>query len=500
MQNCQPKIKLKEGNSLASGLVLHTIAKIIFLLTGYAMHMYLGKTLSAAQYGIIGVIISINNINYNFLSQGARQAASRALAERHYNEQDIIKKSFMIQFVAMMLLFLATILFAEFYSSVLNVPGMSRYIRMTALVIPAMAGYFLTLGVLNGYKLFIAEACIMILYSLMRLSVIPFVGYVFEDSTQGTIAGFFASAVAALIVGTTIATRLYKRADKDKPRISHSRYVGYVTGFLTFFLCIAVMLSLDMFFINAMLDTQDLVGYYTGATNFAKITYFLLSAVYIVALPIITQKYSADDFQGCSQTINQFFKVIALFILPIPCIVAPLAGNLMASFYTPEYRAAAIPTAILLFSQFFIGFMVVLNIFLCAASGRKFSAIVAVYTLALDAVLCFVMIPRYSITGAATSTLIAGVFGCAVTVVKLRQVYKNLWDRTLSILIVSCMAWMTALAIVARYLTTDSFILSLAQCAVAYVLFLLIVWSLRIASPIKIILELKSQTSATDLP
>ena len=248
-----------------------------------------------------------------------------------------------------------------------------------------------------------------------------------------------------------------------------------------------------MFFINAMLDNRALVGYYTGATNFAKIPYYLLTAIYLVALPVITQRYSAKDFSGCNQVINQFFETIFLFILPISCIAAPFSGNLMAGFYRPEYRLAALPTAMLMFSQFFIGFMVVLNIFLYATSAKRYGTIVVTCVLALDALLCFTLIPRFSITGAAAATLVSGLLGCVMTMIKVRKAFPGIWNNQLTVLVFSNLIYASVLMFLSKYLIIDNLISSIMLCAFAYIVFILVVWGSRIASPLNLIRNLRNQ-------
>jgi O-antigen/teichoic acid export membrane protein len=164
---------------MGEGLVLHVISKIIFVLTGYAMNMYLGKVLTPAEYGVIGVILSIMNIDYNFLSNGIRQAASSQIAAGRYERRDLIRKSVIYQFLVAVALSLVSIVGADAIASVLNVPDLANDIRITAVTIPFTAMYFISVGIINGFRLFRAETMTMIAYCLMKLTVIPYVGSVF---------------------------------------------------------------------------------------------------------------------------------------------------------------------------------------------------------------------------------------------------------------------------------------------------------------------------------
>lgn len=82
---------------MLKGLFLHVFAKVVFVLSTYIIHMYLGKTLLPEEYGIIGVVISIISVNYNFLSNGTRQAMSRLLASKQFDEQNLIRRGILCQ-------------------------------------------------------------------------------------------------------------------------------------------------------------------------------------------------------------------------------------------------------------------------------------------------------------------------------------------------------------------------------------------------------------------
>ena len=53
-----------------------------------------------------------------------------------------------------------------------------------------------------------------------------------------------------------------------------------------------------------VVKNQSHVGFYTGAVNFAKVSYYLLSAIYIVVLPVITQYYANKEIAKALETIK----------------------------------------------------------------------------------------------------------------------------------------------------------------------------------------------------
>lgn len=455
------------------GLIMHIIAKVVFVLVGYGIHMYLGKTLSAGVYGSIGVVMSIININYNFLSNGARQAASHLIAANEYNRKDLIKKSYKFQMIVAFLLSFLNYFGADFIANLLRQPDLAKYIRITAIVIPFTALYFISVGIMNGYKLLVFEAITVTIYPLARLSIIPLVNYVFEDSVLGTIIGFLIAAIVGCVVGNAFLIKLPKTANDKTRTISNGGYVKQMINFLAFFLCVTIILNLDMLFVNAMVEEANKVGYYTGATNLSKVTYYLLSAIYLVVLPMLTSAYYDKKFEKCREVINNLLMLIFGLILPIVSIAAPLCGNLMVILYTEEYREAALVAAILMGSQFLLGLFVVFNVMICSAKSKKYSVVLGGGMVVVDAILCLTLIPILSIKGAALSSLVTNGLGVLFSAFRLKKIFGNVWTKTLSKLLIANIIIFLVASLVGKYWISCNFTVVLLVCVFIYVSFVL---------------------------
>lgn len=459
---------------------MHIIAKVVFVLVGYGIHMYLGKRLTPSVYGSIGVIMSIININYNFLSNGARQAASHLIASNNYDNRDLIKKSYGYQLLIAGILSLLNYSGADMISAVLNHPELAAYIRITAIIIPFTAVYFINVGILNGFKLLVCEGITVTLYPLARLSIIPFVEIIFDDSILGTVIGFFLAAVVGCIVSSTFLLKKVKDTNTSAQKVKGVEYTKQIIDFLAFFLCVTIILNMDMLFVNALVADGNEVGYYTGAANFSKVSYYLLSAVYLVALPTITAQYSKGNNKKCRETIRQLLNLIMSFILPIVTIAGPICGNLMEVFYTKEYRNAAVPTELLMISQFFLGMFVVLNILICSTTNKKYSTLLGCGIVCIDAFLCTVLIPPLSILGAALASLISNILGAIIAYRKVFHLYGSIWSRRLSILIFANLILFVLMTILNLFWSSSNFFLVVFVCFAAYSVFIILLSYLKI--------------------
>ena len=475
------------------GLFMHSIAKIVFVICSYAIHLYLGKTLSAAEYGIVGVVITVITFSYNFLSNGARQAASRLLATKQYNEVDIVKKSMLLQFGVATVLTILNYGFAEQIANVLNAPNLEPYIRVTAYIIPFTAAYFICVGIFNGLKLFAIEATIVTIYPLLRLTVIPYVGIFLKNGALGTIAGFFTAAAGAFILCFIMLAKVRRTLVAERKKIPLKLFLQNTTNFLLFFSFVTIILNIDMLFINALVDNPSYVGYYTGAVNFAKVSYYLLTAVYIVALPIVTQEYAQKNYNKAQDTIKTLFLSVLLFVFPIVSITGASSGNVLASFYKAEYRAAASTAGLLILSQFFIGLFVVLNMFITATQSKRYSTAIAAFITVIDIILCIILIPVLSIKGAAIASVISSGIGCIISFRKSYIIYGKIWNSEILSLVMANIFLSIIIHFIQHFWIIENLFILFIFFVVTYLLFIGLMILLKIVNLNKIIMLVKKK-------
>ena len=168
-----------------TGIILHILNKAAFVIGSYAMHFFLGRYLSEAQYGMVGTIITIINFEYIFFTDGVRQGMSRSISSLRYDEKHLIRVGLGFQLALIAVFFAGTCFGAPLIAGMLGDMDMVPYIRGVALLLPFTGIYSLALGILNGHKDFKAEAGIGMIYPVLKLSVIPFVMFVFHDAVFG---------------------------------------------------------------------------------------------------------------------------------------------------------------------------------------------------------------------------------------------------------------------------------------------------------------------------
>ncbi len=466
---------------MLKGLFLHIFAKVIFVVCTYLVHLYLGKTLSPSEYGTIGVVISVITVNYNFLSNGVRQAVSKLLASQKYDERNLIKRSVITQLLIAIILTFINWMGADLFANILNADKMSLYIKLSALIIPFTAGHFLCLGIINGLKIFVIEASIASIYPLLRLTIIPYVSLLFKDSAVGTVMGFFTASFICLCGEVSYLLCQRSKLVKRSLKVSAHDFMANMSNFLIFFTCVTIILNSDMLFVNALIKNGNHIGYYTGAVNFAKVSYYLLSAIYIVALPAVSQAHSQNSIEKTIKIINALNSIIFFGVMPIVSIVGATSKSMLISFYKEEYAYASNTTTILMCSQFLIGLFVVINICISVSEKNKFSTILSIALTILDMILCYTFVQKFEIVGAAIASLITSLLGCIVSYIKLINIYGKVFDKaSIKVIIYNIFLYIIISICLKNIIISNMFILLIIYAVIYFTYLFMLIFTKQI--------------------
>lgn len=398
---------------MQKGIMLHTVSKAAVILSAYILHFCLGKILSVAEYGVMGTIITLTNFYYLFLTNGVRQSISKSISLQIYRPQMILTKNLTIQMALGILLGIANYFIAPVIANVFGNPDLKIYFEVVSVLIPLTALYFALTGALNGMKLFWAEAIVMIIYPILRLSSIPLT-YVFEGTKPlGIVWGFVTgSLVAAIFAIIFVASNIKKMKMPEQPKgltLKHALSTSW--HFITLFAGITVILNLDTFMLILLKGNEELTGYYTAVCNFSLVPYYLVSAVYLVILPYVTESFKKGDYKEIAQVLSKNLFYIIIGSLPIVLLIATSSRALLANFYNARYMVAAPALSILVFGIFMLSVFVVFTVSLNGMNQQKKSTLMTMILLGVDVVLLFLLIPRYEILGAAISTTTVSVSG-----------------------------------------------------------------------------------------
>lgn len=453
-----------------TGIILHVLNKMMFVIGSYSMHFFLGRYLSEQEYGIVGTVITIINFEYIFFTDGVRQGMSKTISEMRYDERHLVRMGTLLQLAMIALFFTGTYGGAGLIAELLGERELLPYIRGVAWLLPFTGIYSLMLGILNGHKRFLEEAGIGIIYPLLKLSVIPFVLFVFEDAVIGTEAGFLFAGVLTMLLSVCAVRKMAADFQRTEQKIRLREYMKTTCSYLLLFCVSTIMMNLDTLILKSVSGSNELVGYYTGVATFAKVPYFLLTAFYTVALPLVTRNYAKGELGQAKGAIMELLSVILCFVLPVAAVVSAASGHILALFYKPSYRAGQNALSLLSFAIFFLGMTLVFTMILSAADQKKRIACISAGLLCAEGILCPFMTRCFSLTGTAGATCIAAAAGMLASGMSAARVFGNFWQKKHTLLLMMNLAAYALYFFLFRSMQITNFFLLVLLGTVAYLL------------------------------
>lgn len=171
---------------------------------------------------------------------------------------------------------------------------------------------------------------------------------------------------------------------------------------------IAVFANTDGIMIKLFLgDIQT--GYYSAAVGCANITSFVFSALIYSAQPVLLEKFRQQK-QAFDETFPLLYAAV-IFLSLLQCLFISLfAPFLLRVLYGEAYLAAANPLRMLVWYTLFSYLGAVRNIWIIANEKHSLLWKINLTGAVANILLNLIMIPRFSISGAAAASLITQVF------------------------------------------------------------------------------------------
>ncbi|MFT8704636.1 lipopolysaccharide biosynthesis protein [Bifidobacterium aquikefiricola] len=448
------------------GLALNIVSNLVFFISSYCIHYYLGSTVPAASYGVVGTIITVLDFEYMFVSNGARQSLSAHISSRNFDIADLIRKTIAFQCLIVVFFFLVNFIGSPVFADIFHDDSLQFYFKLAAFLIPANGFYVVVLGINDGLQRFGHSAFLSTIYPIFKLGVIPLIIFLFpHDPVSGVELGYLLAMVATIIIGLILLIPLRHRFSQGgNERIHFSVVAQQTLSFSFFFIMVSIVLSLDTLVVKAVVEPDSMAGYYTGAMNFGKTSYYLLQAFAVVILPIVSRLVSANKRREALGAAQELVLIAFAFVLPLAMIISSTSGSLLATFYHPSYDIAAPALTFLAPSSFFMGMTVVLNMVINIRRSNHFSDILSIVSLII-VIPMFIVSARFGgITYLALSSMVCTCIAMIISYLKARRSFGNMFTSTTwKVIAINCGIWIVLFAV--THLVT---IRSLPELAVLY--------------------------------
>lgn len=363
----------------------------------------IARILQAEGKGIITVYMSIYGIVYALSNLGIRQSSSFFLSNDKLKVQEIASVQALAIFFAT--LFTSIGLFIMFYvQGILNCEILTYFVLMIPFALyttytTSFALSYRWIEKLNSVKIIIASVffiALLFFYLLLNKKEVEY--YFASQLIAYIIAALYVYSWAHKIEGFVYKIDNYQLLFINSKKII-SKGIFYALPLFIY----GLNYKVDIWILNSLVKSSE-IGVYSVGVTFAEIVWQLPA---ILSMIIFSYSVSEKDSKMFSKKLWKNNKKIMLILLPILIIYGFIVKFIIPMLFGEEFLESYIITFLLLPGTYAIVSFNILNADLAA---RGFPSVaMGIFTMAIlgNIALNYVLIPTYSINGAAIASTIS---------------------------------------------------------------------------------------------
>lgn len=390
---------------LLFGTVTNYSSRIVVMLCNYGTSVYIARALGPNQYGIYAILFAILNLLSLVSVNGNQSAISKYVAQMP--EQASAVKNSALKLNGVIALLVSGIFFfsAGPLAGLLKDPSLLPYLRMITLVIVPFFIYPVYLGYFNGLRKYHKQAVVQVTFAGVGLIFI--VGLVYCGlKIYGAIMGFALGSLAACLTGYYMAGR-----SRFSGTFSMKKLLLFGAPFTVLSFTFVGARSSSLLLIKSLLGDNDLTAYYNIAMRICILPHNLSMAIAISLFPLVAQSYSCRDKVGLINHLLKSIKYFSIFVVPASLLLIVFRKMIISFIFGEEYLSAAGPIKFLAVAEIFIGIQYILLIVLSGIDKYNTAMVISIFVFGLAIASNLLLIPKYSISGAAVATLVSYSIG-----------------------------------------------------------------------------------------
>jgi len=245
-----------------------------------------------------------------------------------------------------------------------------------------------------------------IIRSFARIILVVWLAYLF--GLKGSVSAYILAPAVVFVSAWFID---YFWVDRHFPKNSAETFnwkklLNYAWPVTLFMLFYELLISLDLYFVKALLMDDSLTGIYNASLTVARIPYYLFYALTMVMLPSISRTTAKGDKAETNRIITQTFRMMVMLLVPIAVFMMVYADPLIRFFFGGKYVGAVSATQILIPGVIFLTIFYVMCFALNGAGKVKIPMYTALFGMILNAILNYILVLKYGINGSALATAI----------------------------------------------------------------------------------------------
>jgi len=296
------------ARSAGRGGLAIAVAKVSFIIFGFAQQLILERLLGQAGYGQISRVLAIVGVLNNVVVGAAIQGVSRAVSTVPEDQvASAFARTLRIHVVIAVVLSVGFALAAGQIASAVGAPHIATPLRFVAAVVLLYGIYAPLVGSLNGRRKFVDQAGLDISYGIMRTLGMAIGAFVLlrlgGSGTFGATIGFVSAAF--LIVPIALTRSGIGKLGSSGPTLRE--YFAFFGPLALGQVSLNLLIQTDFFLLSRFVGdastrlglgstaADELTGTYRGVQLFSFLPYQLLMSVSFVLFPMLARARSEKN-------------------------------------------------------------------------------------------------------------------------------------------------------------------------------------------------------------
>jgi stage V sporulation protein B len=330
---------------------------------------------------------------------------------------------------------------------VLRDASLTPLFQISAFIIPGFALASFYFYYYTGLHYFRLQAFLKTFRALARIIFIIGFGYLW--GVEGAVSGYIAAPLAVFLVASLydffkVSPTL--PAAEQGYSLPKKELLTYAWPFTLFLIFYELVLTADLYFVKALLQSDYLTGLYNAAITVGRIPYYLFYALTIILLPAIAKAKTNISAEETQKLIHKTLALIYVLLLPMVSLLFIYSKEVIEFFYGQKYLGAIPAFEIFIFGAGFLTVFYVLAFALHGAGRVMIPMLLSFVGIVILSVLNFQLIPPYGLVGAASAVTATSFLLALIILYFIKQEFKISLQPKLFLLSLGSTIFITALA------------------------------------------------------
>ena len=401
----------RRPESMARGAALVTAASALFVVSGYAVNVWLGRMLGPVDFGRFGVVLALITILNVLQNSSVPQAVARYTASHPRGAATLLRRGLLLQLGTGVVLAGALGASAPLIASALGDGALTDALRVAALIVPPYGVYALLVAYHNGRRAYTRQAGAQAAYAIGK--AVAVIALAYPMRLIGAIVGYLAAAVIGCVAAAV-------RPVGAEPAVGIWSLLRLAAPLSVYALASVAQFSVDILFVKAVGASAADAGLYAAAQSIARIPYFLMSGLAVLVLPALAGM-GRESRRARAGAARQALRIAVLAAVPIAAIVAGSARGALELLYGSTYASNPDVLSILAVGMAALAIASVAAGLLSGVGHPGWSAAIAVVGLAVAILGCILLVSALGSIGAAIATTASTALALALLLTRLES-------------------------------------------------------------------------------